>query len=156
MAPRLGKSATLFVVVTLVLAAATIGFATVSPLKLTANMDPRQVVPDKPRGDVADATGRFVGTLTRNDSRWRLSWGITYSKLDNPSVVIADIHRGKPGKFGPILVRLCGPCRSGANGVKPVKATDVPVIKSGGAFITLITGRNPNGEVRGQIKVASR
>jgi CHRD domain len=134
-------------------AVASAGTAGVTATKLSARMDSRQVVvPTRPRGDVEDATGRFVGSLARDGSQWWLAWRITYSNLDNPSVVIADIHRGKPGKFGPILVRLCGPCTSGAHGVKRLKATDVPAIKSGGAFITLITGQNPNGEVRGQIK----
>jgi hypothetical protein len=84
---------------------------------------------------------------------WKLSWRLTYSSLDHPTIVIADIHYGKPGKFGPILVRLCGPCKSGQRGTKKVKAIYVPMIKSGNTFITLITGKNPNGEVRGQIEV---
>jgi CHRD domain len=153
MAPMLRKFGMLFVAVTLAFLAATAAFAGVSTMTLSASMNPRQVVPDQPRGKVAHATGLFVGTLSQSGPRWKLAWRISYRKLDHPVIVIADIHRGKPGKFGPILARLCGPCRSGAHGVKVVKASDVPVIKSGRAFITLITARNPNGEVRGQIVV---
>ena len=123
-------------------------------LKLSAKMDARQVVvPRKPKGNVAHATGTFTGTLTSSGSRWKLAWRITYRRLDHPSIVIADIHYGKPRHFGPIIVRLCGPCKSGQHGVKKVKATWIPAIKLGNSFITLITGKNPNGEIRGQIKV---
>jgi hypothetical protein len=124
--------------------------ATVS--RLTAQMDARQVVPSKPKGNVAHAVGDLAGTLTGTGAApWKLSWQVTYSRLDSPSIVIADIHYGKPGKFGPIIVRLCGPCKPGQKGVTKLKATWVPAIKSGSAFITLITGENPNGEIRGQI-----
>jgi hypothetical protein len=122
-------------------------------LKLSAKMNARQVVPDKPKGNVARATGTFTGTLTGSGSRWKLSWKITYSKLDHPRIVIADIHYGKPGHFGPVIVRLCGPCKARQQqGVVKVKESWVPAIKAGSAFITLITGKNPNGEIRGQIK----
>jgi CHRD domain len=67
--------------------------------------------------------------------------------------VIADIHYGKPGHFGPVIMRLCGPCKSGQSGVKKVSAAWGPAIQRGNAFITLITGKNPNGEVRGQVRV---
>jgi hypothetical protein len=123
-------------------------------LKLSAKMDARQVVvPRKPKGNVAHASGTLAGTLTASGSRWKLTWRIAYSRLDHPSIVVADIHYGRPGKFGPIVVRLCGPGKSGQHGVTKVKGTWVPAIRAGGAFITLITGKNPNGEIRGQIKV---
>jgi hypothetical protein len=136
--------------------AATTGAAfggTAETLKLSAKMDARQVVPHKPKGNVARATGTFSGTLSGSGSRRTLSWKITYSKLDKPRIVVADIHYGKRGRFGPIIVRLCGPCKAGKQqGVVKVKGSWVPAIKAGNSFITLITGKNPNGEIRGQIK----
>ena len=136
--------------------AATAGVAlggTAETLKLSAKMDARQVVPQKPKGNVARATGTFTGTLAGTGSRRTLSWKITYSKLDKPKIVVADIHYGKRGKFGPIIVRLCGPCKAGQQqGVVKVKSSWVPAIKAGNSFVTLITGKNPNGEIRGQIK----
>jgi hypothetical protein len=122
--------------------------------KLSAKMTAAQVVPKKPKGSVAKAVGTFVGTLRLKGKRWQLSWHLTYKGLDHPSIVIADIHYGKPGRFGPIVVRLCGPCKSGQSGVKRVKAARVPAIKSGNTFLTLITGKNPNGEIRGQVKIS--
>jgi CHRD domain len=123
-------------------------------VKLSAKMDARQVVPDKPKGNVARASGTFTGTLTGRSSvaRWKLSWRLTYRNLDRPRIVVADIHYGKRGKFGPVIVRLCGPCKSGQKGVVKVKSSWVDAIKAGSAFITLITGKNPNGEIRGQIR----
>jgi CHRD domain len=156
MVPTSRKLAIAVVVAGVLLATAAVALAAGGATKLTANMNARQVVPTEPRGNVAHATGKFVGAVSRNGSRWSLSWRITYSKLDHPSIVIADIHRGSSGKFGPVLVRLCGPCTSGAHGVKRVQASDIPLIRSGRAFVTLITGRNPNGEIRGQIRVAPR
>jgi hypothetical protein len=120
---------------------------------LSAAMAPGQVVPSKPKGNVQGAKGSFTATLTNTGTNSKLAWRITYKKLDNPALVIADIHYGKPGRFGPIIVRLCGPCKSGQKGVAKVKGAWVPAIRSGSAFITLITGENPNGEIRGQIKV---
>jgi hypothetical protein len=127
--------------------------STPAPVKVSATMTPGQVVPKKPKGNVADATGTFTGTLTKGTKRWNLAWRLSYAKLDHPSIVIADIHYGKPGHFGQLLVRLCGPCKTGQRGTKPVTAATLRDIKTGVAFITLITGKNPNGEIRGQIKV---
>lgn len=137
-----------------VVATTGVAFAgTASTIKLSANMDARQVVPKKPKGNVARASGTFTGTLTGRGSTWKLTWKITYRNLDHPRIVVADIHYGKRGKFGPIIVRVCGPCKkSPQQGVVKVKGTWVPAIKAGNAFITLITGRNPNGEIRGQIR----
>jgi len=122
-----------------------------APVKLAAKMNARAVVPTKPVGDVANAAGTFTGTLTQKDGRWKLSWKIVYSRLARPKIVIADIHYGRFRHFGPILVRLCGPCRSGQQGTKPVTAAAARALKTGGSFVTLITNRNPNGEIRGQI-----
>jgi hypothetical protein len=136
----------------LVTTAAAFGTST-QTLKVSAKMSARQVVkPGKPRGNVARASGTFAGTLKSSDLRWNLAWRITYTGLDHPKIVIADIHYGKPGQFGPIVVRLCGPCKSGQQGIVKVKARRIDGIKAGNTFITLITNRNPNGEIRGQIK----
>jgi hypothetical protein len=151
---RLSKSRTLLVVAAVAITTVTVAFAAADAMRLSAKMDARQVVvPRKPVGNVADATGTFRGTVTASGSRWKLTWRIAYAKLANPVVVIADIHRGRAKQFGPILVRLCAHCYSGQNGVKRVTAETVSAMKNGNAFITLITNKNPNGEIRGQIKV---
>jgi len=139
------------VAVALAVTATALGAAT-QTMKLSANMNARQVVPQKPKGNVARASGNFTGTLTGSGKSSKLSWKITYRSLDHPTIVVADIHYGKPGHFGPVIVRLCGPCKSGQQGVKTVKGTWVPAIKAGDSFLTLITGKNPNGEIRGQVQ----
>src|SRR5262245_23738689 len=77
-----------------------------APNSLVASLGSKQVVPQKPKGSVAHAAGSFKGTLSGNGAASKLAWRITYKKLDHPALVIADIHYGKPGKFGPIIVRL--------------------------------------------------
>jgi CHRD domain len=142
----------LLVVSTFALVTTAAAFAiSTETFKLSAKMNPRQVVPNKPKGDVARARGTLTARLSGAGARWKLSWKVTYRKLDHPTLVIADVHYGKPGKFGPVIVRLCGPCKSGQHGVKKVKSLWVDAIERGNTFITLITGKNPNGEIRGQI-----
>src|SRR5262249_33176944 len=115
-------------------------------------MDAKQVVvPRKPVGDVAHAAGTFVGTLTQKGQRWNLAWRINYANLAKPIVVNADIHQGKPKRFGSILLRLCAECHPGQSGRKVVTPEAAKAMLAGDAFVTLITNKNPNGEIRGQI-----
>ena len=145
----------LFVVATIALVTTAAAFAvSIEKVKLSAKMNARQVVPTKPKGNVARARGTLKATLSGAGARWKLSWRVTYRKLDHPRLVIADVHYGKPGKFGPVIVRLCGPCKSGQHGRKKVSSLWVDAIENGDSFITLITAKNPNGEIRGQISRA--
>ena len=136
--------------IALIASGAALGGSTGS-VRLSAKMNARQVVPKKPKGNVAHARGTLTAALSGEGKSWKLKWRLTYRRLDHPTLVIADVHYGKPGKFGPIIVRLCGPCKSGQRGVKKVKSAWVDAIKLGDSFITLITGKNRNGEIRGQI-----
>ena len=125
---------------------------------LSANMTAGQVVtpanrPWRPPANVRDARGRFTGTLTIGGGARRLQWRITYRDIGRSTLEIADIHLGKPGRFGQILVRLCGPCESGQSGNKRISTGAATAIKSGNAWITVITSTYPNGVIRGQIRV---
>ena len=124
-------------------------------VSVSAVMTPQQVVTPKNKpwpvpSDVKNAKGTFTGTVS-SDGR-KLSWKVTYSGIGNPTLAIADIHYGKKGQFGPILVRLCGPCKSGKSGVAKLKAGSAKQFTSGNAWVTVITTKYPNGVVRGQIK----
>ena len=124
--------------------------------KLSATMTARQVVtpknkPWKPPASVAKAHGTFVGTLS--SGKRSLKWHITYSNTGPRLLDIADIHLGKPGRFGQVLARLCGPCKSGQSGTKKISARAARAISSGNSWVTLITSKYPNGVIRGQIKV---
>jgi hypothetical protein len=124
--------------------------------KLGATMNARGVVtpknkPWKVPAAASKAKGTFTGKL--NSVTGKLSWRITYSGVGNPALSIADIHSGAPGKFGPILVRLCAHCTSGQTGVVKVKASAQKDIAAGNSWVTVITEKYPNGVIRGQIKV---
>ena len=154
MASKSVRSRFLIGVAALVAAAVVVdvAVAAAAAARVSSKMNSSQVVvPRKPIGNVKNAQGNFTGTLTQSHGGWKLAWKITYKDLANPVVVIADVHKGKPGHFGPILVRLCAQCHTGQGGVKRVTPEAAKTMQSGGAFITLITGKNPNGEIRGQI-----
>jgi hypothetical protein len=121
-----------------------------------ASLDPRQVVSPAgpPTSNVPaglnSASGMFTGVLDTRSKR--LSWHLTYTGLGRPAVAIADIHYGKRGQFGALLVRLCGPCRSSSpSGVAQVPPARVPALESGASWVTLITESYPNGAIRGQV-----
>jgi hypothetical protein len=121
-------------------------------------MTSRQVVtvtnkPWRVPSSVRDAHGTFTGKLTVSGGKRTLAWRITYVDIGPSKLEIADVHLGKPGRFGQILVRLCGPCRSGQKGTKRVSPTVAKDIRTGNAWITVITNKYPNGVIRGQIKV---
>jgi hypothetical protein len=145
------KSVTALAAAALASGAAGGALAASAPANLKASMNALQVVPNGPRANLAHASGMFRGTLSRSGSGWKLAWRITYRDIGTPIITIADIHRGKPGHFGPILTRLCAQCHSGQQGRKTLTSADVSMIKSGGAFLTIITDKYPNGAIRGQI-----
>lgn len=127
--------------------------------RLAASMNAHQVVTPrnkrwKPPAKVAKAHGSFAGTLTVSGKTRRLRWRITYVRVGSSPLKIVDVHYGKPGRFGPIVVRLCGPCKSGQRGTKKLTASAALSIRKGTSWVTVITGTYPNGVIRGQIKVS--
>jgi hypothetical protein len=99
---------------------------------------------------LAGATGALTATLSADDE---LSWHISYAKLGNPRLVVADIHSGPPKQFGPLVMRLCGPCKSGQSGVRKLKPSLAQQLIVGKQWLTLVTDKYPNGAIRGQIAV---
>jgi hypothetical protein len=99
---------------------------------------------------LAGATGALTATLSADD---KLSWHISFAKLGNPRLVVADIHSGPPKKFGPVVIRLCGPCQPGQSGVQKLKPSLARQLIVGQQWLTLVTDKYPNGAVRGQIAV---
>jgi CHRD domain len=131
--------------------------ATAKTYQLRASMTPGQVVTPRNRdwrvpASLAGARGSFTATF--DQQRRTLAWKINYTGLANQPLVIADIHVGKPGRFGPILVRLCSECKPGQKGVKRLTKVKAQILTTGDTWVTLITGKYPNGALRGQIKVA--
>jgi uncharacterized cupredoxin-like copper-binding protein len=119
-----------------------------APLKLNATLNARQEVPH-PKGALAKATGRFTATLNGRTLKWRLS----FSHLTG-SAISAHVHLAKPGKAGPVMVPLCGPCKSPKSGTAKLTQKQVTASKNGLTYVNVHTKKNPNGEIRGQIKRA--
>jgi hypothetical protein len=126
---------------------------------LSARLDARQVVtpankPWSPPQAVAQARGTFAGTLRVVGGRRTLTWHVTYRNIGVAHLPVADVHLGRPGRFGQVLVRLCGPCRPDGRGTVKVSAAAAAAIKSGNSWLTVITERYRNGVIRGQIRVS--
>ncbi len=135
--------------------APTHGESTATGRQLHARLDSRQVVSptpgqDGPNHGLAHAQGTFTGQLATKSEK--LSWHLTYAGLGKPEVVIADIHYGKAGQFGALLVRLCAPCRTThPSGTVVVSASGGAALVSGTSWVTVLTNSYPNGAIRGQI-----
>jgi hypothetical protein len=104
----------------------------------------------KPKGKLARAKGTFTATVSRSGTTGVITWRLTFSKLSGRAIA-AHIHSGARGKAGPVLVPLCAPCRSGANGRATVNASVLNALESGGTYVNVHTRKNPAGEIRGQI-----
>jgi hypothetical protein len=114
--------------------------------KLAATLTLVQEVP-KPKVAGVGATGHFTATLSGR----MLSWKLTFAHLSG-AASSAGLHIGARGEAGPRFARLCGPCRSGANGVLVLTQTHVAEMRAGLTYVTVGTPSNPGGEVRGQIR----
>jgi hypothetical protein len=117
---------------------------------LTATLGAAKEVP-KPTGVRANAGGRFTAGLTRKGAGGTLSWRLTFHDLTGRARA-AHIHLANPGRPGPVAVALCGPCRSGVRRTAKVNGRTVRALLGGGAYVNVHTGKNPAGEIRGQIR----
>lgn len=118
-------------------------------VSVTARLVPGSVVP-RPLAP-ARARGSFSARFRAGA---RVTWFLTYSSLSGP-VVAAHVHLGKPGKRGPIAIRLCPPqpCRPTMRGTRRAIAEGSAIRKAlvnGRAYVDVHTRRNPRGEIRGQ------
>src|SRR3989440_130720 len=66
----------------------------------------------------AAAHGSFTGRLNGT----KLKWKLTFSGLTGPATA-AHIHLAAMGKAGPVVVALCGPCKSGMTGTATIPAS---------------------------------
>jgi hypothetical protein len=120
------------------------------PNPVAATLTAGQEVP-RPKG-VRGATGRFTATVTSTGVGATIVWRLTFSRLTGRAIA-AHIHLGVPGRAGGVLVALCAPCRSGAQGTLNVDGQPArKAILSGETYVNVHTTKNPAGEVRGQIR----
>jgi len=126
---------------------------------LRASLDARQAVP-APKVAAPAATGRLEGALVRTVSQkrgegltiaWSLSWKLTTSGLTGP-MTAAQIHTGRPGETGPVVLSLCAPCTSPARGVvRNLTKEQASVLRRSDLYVDIQTAANPSGEIRGQV-----
>jgi hypothetical protein len=90
--------------------------------------------------------GNFTGDITRG----KLKFTLTFSGLTGPATA-AHIHMGAKGVAGPVVVPLCGPCKSAVTKTVPIPASAIAAIKKGKAYVNVHTAKFPNGEIRGQL-----
>ncbi len=115
-----------------------------------AAMDARAEVP-APKGASPRAGGAFALWLSHKGTKYSATWKLTFENLTGRAVA-AHIHKGKSGVAGPVVVPLCGPCKSGQTGTKPISAATLAAIRTGGAYVNVHTAKNAGGEIRGQIR----
>jgi hypothetical protein len=114
--------------------------------KLSAKLTAAREVP-KPKGVPAAATGTFTGTLKGK----KLTFKLTFAHLSGKALA-AHIHKGKAGVMGPVLVTLCGPCKSPVTKTLTVTSAQRNVIEHKATYVNVHTAKNGGGEIRGQIK----
>ena len=105
----------------------------------------------RPVGVHAGAGGAFTVTLSHKADKYTASWKLTFHNLSGKAVA-AHVHKGMVGKAGPVLLSLCGPCKSGAHGSAAVPASAATAMQKGLAYVNVHTAKNANGEIRGQVK----
>ena len=104
----------------------------------------------KPAGVSSAATGTFTMTLKHAGGKYTATWKLTFAGLTG-KVVAAHIHRGAPGKAGPVLLALCGPCKSGQSGKAQVTGATANALNGKLAYVNVHTAKNAAGEIRGQV-----
>jgi hypothetical protein len=130
-----------------------------STYRMTAPMDAAQVVSPSgaasaDSGDLAAAKGTFTASISPGGNK--LAWKVSYQDLGDPKLLIVDIHLGKVGEFGQLLVRLCETCKADADeGTVALDDASVKAIVEGNTWVTVVTDGFPNGLIRGQISTAA-
>jgi hypothetical protein len=119
-------------------------------VKVTAVLTAVKEVP-KAKGVPRTAIGKFIGTLKGSTLTWTLTW----SHLTGAATA-AHIHQAANGVAGPVVVALCGKpaCKSPLSGSSLLGKTVITAIEKGDTYVNIHTKKNPNGEIRGQLKAS--
>ena len=124
-----------------VLALAGVAYAASGPVMVGTKLDSMQDHATKSHG-----TGTFTGDITGG----KLKFTLKFSHLTGAASA-AHIHLGAKGVSGPVIVPLCGPCKTTVTGTVAVNATALSAIKKGKAYVNVHTAKYPAGEIRGQL-----
>ena len=124
-----------------VLASAGIAYAASTPVMigttLTAAAD---------HATASHGKGTFTGDITGR----KLKFTLRFSGLTGAASA-AHIHMGAKGVSGPVVVPLCGPCKSPLSKTVSLSASVISAIKKGKAYVNVHTAKYPAGEIRGQL-----
>jgi len=124
-----------------VLAFAGIAYGASSPVMIGTTLTSGQDHATKSHGK-----GTFTGTITGG----KLKFTLKFSNLTGAATA-AHIHMGAKGVSGPVVVPLCGPCKTTVTGTASVSAAVLSAIKKGKAYVNVHTAKYPAGEIRGQL-----
>ena len=115
-----------------------------------ATLTPKSEVPT-PKAP-AKAAGVFSATVKDNGRSATVRWTLTFARLSGKAVA-AHIHLGKAGVAGPVVLPLCGPCKTGANGRGTLTHDQAEMLEEGRGYTNVHTAKNQAGEIRGQLKL---
>jgi len=104
--------------------------------------------PNAPTG----AAGVFNATVTDKAGKATIRWTLTFRRLSGRAMA-AHIHKGAAGVAGPVVVPLCGPCKTGQNGRQAISHDLSEALEKGGYYVNVHTAKNAGGEIRGQLKL---
>jgi hypothetical protein len=104
------------------------------------------------------ATGALTGKLTIAGKKSSFDWTLTFTHLTG-TATHAGIYFGTTSKTAQLAMLLCNKCSSGAksyySGSYVASPSFVRFIVDGGAYAIIVTKKNPQGEIRGQIKATA-
>ena len=104
--------------------------------------------------EVPPVTTGGNGTVdsTFDKSTNALTWTVTYSGLSGP-VTAGHIHGpAAPGANAGVVIPFTGDLSSPIKGKATLTAAQAADLAAGRYYVNLHTAKNPNGEIRGQLK----
>ncbi|MEK6321664.1 MAG: amidase family protein [Acidobacteriota bacterium] len=97
------------------------------------------------------AKARFTFNLTTNE----LTYAITISDLKPDDVLFANIHRAFKGQNGPVVMIVSNRSFKEISGAQMLSEPDRRSLMSGNLYLSIATRKNPAGELRAQLTVAT-
>jgi hypothetical protein len=154
-------------------------FTEYGPLQFTARLSAQEEVP--PANSQATGTADFFDfppptlEFLRHFSEPMLEYVVNASNIENTGVTAGHIHSGKQGENGPVIATLWQySIRTSGSITNEVSETGfitarilegpmagkqlsdlVTAMSNGETYVDIHTERNPNGEIRGQLKSSS-
>jgi len=103
----------------------------------------------------AGAGGAFTAKSVESGSKVTFHWKLTFRGLSGKAMA-AHVHLGRKGKAGPVVVPLCGPCKSGQSGTAVIPGSVEDALEKGTAYVNVHTPKNAAGEIRGQVALTGK